>query len=348
MAALLGSPGQTNYAAANAGMDSLALALTHTGAPGVASVQWGAWGGGGMAAQDAATLSRVKRTGMSFLDPASSLAALSRLLSFPGTATAQTSVNAFSWDIFLDRFGGAVPELFAEFAPAVAGAQRGAAQRDGDTRRAGGADSAVSAAERAAFVEEQVRDAVSSVLGGVLPAPEEPLTAAGLDSLAAVDLRNSLESRLGARLSATLIFDYPSLSALTGYLQETLAPSTSTTPTFVGAQANEGETLSASQVSFVGDAQRGSVLVVTGAASRLPKNAAGLVGPMDCISVLPLGRWDPETAIAADPGVMAARFGGFVEGIEEFDRLQFGISQGEAMLMDVQQRLLLEWGLEVG
>ena len=50
IAALLGAPGQTNYCAANAELDAIAVGLQTAGTP-VVSVQWGAWAGAGMAAR---------------------------------------------------------------------------------------------------------------------------------------------------------------------------------------------------------------------------------------------------------------------------------------------------------
>jgi hypothetical protein len=44
----------------------------------------------------------------------------------------------------------------------------------------------------------------------------------GLDSLMAVELRNVLTRSLGKSLPATLLFDYPSLDALTGFLLKAL------------------------------------------------------------------------------------------------------------------------------
>eukprot|EP00873_Tetraselmis_striata_P013540 jgi/Tetstr1/433804/TSEL_002429.t1 len=67
-AALLGSPGQSSYAAANSAMDGLAGMWRGMGVAGV-SVQWGAWAGGGMALKDAGTVRRLERGGMGLIQP---------------------------------------------------------------------------------------------------------------------------------------------------------------------------------------------------------------------------------------------------------------------------------------
>jgi NADPH:quinone reductase-like Zn-dependent oxidoreductase len=72
MAALLGSAGQTNYAAANAALDAQAQLLQAAGIA-VSSVQFSAWAGAGMAA---ATASKVEAMGIGALSPAVGLAAL--------------------------------------------------------------------------------------------------------------------------------------------------------------------------------------------------------------------------------------------------------------------------------
>jgi len=79
--------------------------------------------------------------------------------------------------------------------------------------------------EREQFVEQSVISASAKVLGfraGEVPPLDVPLTDLGLDSLMAVDLRNRLQTALGRDLPPTIVFDYPTISALTGMLETML------------------------------------------------------------------------------------------------------------------------------
>ncbi|HET8659844.1 MAG TPA: beta-ketoacyl synthase N-terminal-like domain-containing protein, partial [Micromonosporaceae bacterium] len=65
----------------------------------------------------------------------------------------------------------------------------------------------------------------------------------------------------------------------------------------------------------------------------------------DAVTEVPRDRWDvaalydPDLATA---GTMSSRWGGFVDGIDQFEPQFFGVSAGEAASMDPQHRLLLE------
>ena len=65
----------------------------------------------------------------------------------------------------------------------------------------------------------------------------------------------------------------------------------------------------------------------------------------DCITEIPPERWDHRLYFDADknkPGKTYCKWGGFLEGVDEFDPLFFNISPREAEKMDPQERLFLE------
>jgi acyl carrier protein len=74
--------------------------------------------------------------------------------------------------------------------------------------------------ERAAVLEEHLREQLGRVLR--LPASSierrAPFSSFGVDSLTSLELRNHLESGLGLKLEATLLFTYPHLASLTEHL----------------------------------------------------------------------------------------------------------------------------------
>jgi phthiocerol/phenolphthiocerol synthesis type-I polyketide synthase C len=78
IAALIGSPGQANYVAANAFLDGLARHRRHLGLPAV-SIAWAPWAETGMAHRRA-LLSRMERSGIHPLTTDQALSALDRLL----------------------------------------------------------------------------------------------------------------------------------------------------------------------------------------------------------------------------------------------------------------------------
>ncbi|HEX4700853.1 MAG TPA: SDR family NAD(P)-dependent oxidoreductase [Pseudonocardiaceae bacterium] len=193
-AATVGSAGQANYAAANAMLDALAVRRRDLGLP-ATSIAWGPWAEAGMAA-DNAIEARQRRGGVRPIAPSTALAALHRAMSQPAPTIAVADV-----DLVAPQRQSAT-DFPARFA-------------------------ALSGAERDRAVLDLVRATVASVLGHAGPADVGPGMAfreLGLDSLTAVELRNSLAAATGLRLPATLVFDYATPAALAGYLCTALAP----------------------------------------------------------------------------------------------------------------------------
>lgn len=101
-------------------------------------------------------------------------------------------------------------------------------------------------------------------------------------------------------------------------------------------------------VSAAAPASGRPVILVTGSAMFSPGDAMNSLTAVDAISVIPLQRWDWEVlgSSAASTGApLPPRFGGWLSSISQFDAAAFGISAVEAMLMDAQQRMLLELSL---
>jgi acyl carrier protein len=82
-------------------------------------------------------------------------------------------------------------------------------------------------AERDDFMIEVVAERVAAVLGHASSAAVQPAKAfqeLGFDSLAAVELRNQLSALAGQPLPATLVFEYPTPTALARYLRQVIVP----------------------------------------------------------------------------------------------------------------------------
>jgi acyl carrier protein len=217
VASLLGSPGQSNYAAANAGLDAAAQAAQCAGLPCI-SVQFGAWAGAGMAGRDAQTAARAARLGLALLTPDQALSVVSLAVNWVHQQRAgRPAVLAalpITWGPFLAHVPQPPSSYFSEFTGAALGAAA-AASPTGPTpqpqeldasnpaAQAAVATAAVDAAAAEQQVFEAVDDAVSSILGASVE-PDEPLMSAGLDSLGAVELRNMLQESLAVQLPNTV------------------------------------------------------------------------------------------------------------------------------------------------
>jgi myxalamid-type polyketide synthase MxaE and MxaD len=214
--AMLGSPGQGNYNAANAFLDTLAHLRRQQGLPAL-SINWGPFSEVGMVAGREWT-ERLADRGMGSLTAAQGTAALGSLLNHPTPQIAVLPLNLRQWRQVYPR-AGQMP-FFAELIQA--NEKEGAAGRADQRLR-----QELQVADtkgRLALLEQHLRERIAAVLRlqadriGV----RTPLNSLGMDSLMALELRNRLEGSLGLRLPATLVWQHPTVAALAVHLVDAL------------------------------------------------------------------------------------------------------------------------------
>lgn len=291
-----------------------------------------------MAASDDLTALRLERMGLGLISVSSGIQALQRALAGADSKQAAGAVVAavpFNWQRFMQAVKKPVPPVFAEYV--------GAAMEAGLPSSSTAA--AAVASVDAAAVHAAVDNAVTRILGAPVPAGE-PLMAAGLDSLGAVELRNMLEGRLGMQLPSTVVFDYPTISTMSEFIVQKIGAAAGVSGKGVGATAYSSSQL-VLPAGFYGSgrtaaapvdrtAAQHQVVVAVGSTWRSPVDVLGFSSPVDAVRLVPLDRWDLE----ADP--LSARFGAYLQDVARFDATALGVSDTEAALMDPQQRLLLE------
>jgi acyl carrier protein len=193
VAAFAGATGQGNYAAGNAFLDALARYRHTQGLPAL-SINWGRWAEVGMAsALDAANQQRLDALGLEPMPIDDCLVALDRALI---QQQPQLGVAAIDWPRFVrSHASGTAASLFAAMTGSAVAtrapdllSQLRQAPRD----------------EQPARLLAYLSGIVRGVLGLDVTRPIEastPLTALGLDSLMAVDLRNRINADLQLNLT---------------------------------------------------------------------------------------------------------------------------------------------------
>jgi acyl transferase domain-containing protein/acyl carrier protein len=227
IASLLGSPGQGNYAAANAFMDGLMHHRRALGLPGL-SINWGPWAqAAGMAALASERhQARWAGQGINLITPAQGLQALETLLK---RNVAQAAVLRINWSSFVRQLPpGMTMPLLETFTQAVGPVTSPPSSELLQKLKTTPPE------ERSAVLLNYIRAQLARVLGLSSPEliePGQPFFELGLDSLIAIELRNRFEISFGRSLPATLLFDYPTVEALADYLaQEIVSANDSTLP----------------------------------------------------------------------------------------------------------------------
>ena len=345
-AGVLGNPGQADYAAANAFMDGFAVVRERLVAAGqrhgvTLSLDWPLWESGGMQL-DAESAEAMRRSlGLVALPTAHGLAAFDAAL-----ASGRPQVLVAAGEPARIR-----RTLLTRSAPRSATAAVEAAAQT------------VAPADFAARVQDYLRAALAAAIK--LPTqrldPDAPFEDYGIDSVMVVRLTNRLEETFGP-LPKTLFFEYLTTRELAGYflsahravlldlLGEEASPGAA--PPAPAAELTPRRTRRTRRFAAAGGpvAASGDIAVV-GVAGRYPGARDleafwdTLASGVDSVTEIPTERWDwrrdfdPEKG---KPGKTYAKWGGFIEGVDEFDPLFFGISPREAEVLDPQERLFLQ------
>ncbi|MFI5784020.1 SDR family NAD(P)-dependent oxidoreductase [Nocardia sp. NPDC051570] len=218
-ASMLGGAGQANYAAANGFLDALAVHRRSRGLP-AQSLAWGLWHTeSGMAGALGETeLHRLRREGVEPLSVTAALALFDRALATDRAVLLPMRVR---------RSETAVALLRTAAEPAArrrAGARSETANQPETLAQQLIGLSATAAEE---ILLAAVRAHVADVLGyaGIdAIGADRGFGDMGIDSLAALEVRNRIGAQTGLRLSATIMFDYPNPAALAGHLAEEVGP----------------------------------------------------------------------------------------------------------------------------
>ncbi|MDC0749537.1 type I polyketide synthase [Polyangium mundeleinium] len=220
-ASLLGAPGQGNYAAANAFLDALSHARRRTGRP-ATSIHWGPFAEVGLAAVQDNRGKRLSHRGIESLSPAQGLLAFSKLLEHPRAEIGVLRLSVRQWVEYYPQVGD-IP-FWSELQRDQKATDRPPSSRVSFRslleRRP--------AQERLPMLEKHILEHVGQVLRLDITRIDRlaSFTSLGMDSLLSLELRNRLESSLGVRLSATLLFTYPNPASLADHLLDrmSLAP----------------------------------------------------------------------------------------------------------------------------
>ncbi|MEV5839472.1 type I polyketide synthase [Nocardia sp. NPDC052112] len=209
--------GQGGYAAANVFLDALAAHRRAAGLP-ATSLAWGPWEDTRMGlALTGLQLQRIRRSGVLPLAPETAMRLFDAAATGPDAVVMPAHIDRSA----LRRSTAELPALLRGLVPA--GRRR--AESDDAPAAVRAKLAAVPSGERRDHLIELMRRMVADVLGHGSASDIDPETAfseLGFDSLAAIELRNKLRAATGLNAGVAVVFDYPTVTKLSGWLAQSL------------------------------------------------------------------------------------------------------------------------------
>jgi len=204
---------------------------------------------------------------------------------------------------------------------------------------------------------------------------EDDLSEYGVDSIMMMTMLNRIEGMYGDSVEPTAIAEYHTIKGLAGYLieqgivkSEVAKKGSRGKSESVRSKWSESGDFQPSiempylktqrkrffqskdmvRSSFEGEVQK---IAVIGMACRFPQSNSlelfwdNLRNGRDLIREVPEDRWSIAEYYSPDKGAQNksySKWGGYIDDIDLFDAEYFGISDGDALVMDPQHRILLE------
>ncbi len=195
----------------------------------------------------------------------------------------------------------------------------------------------------------------------------------GIDSILSIKLTEELEKIFGV-LSKTLFFEYLTISELADYFakhfsaklaevsgansapsMQVKGASTQSNVTPLPVPKNRLRVIENSTTASTSEQTNSDDIAIVGLAGRYPQARTMeefwnvLAEGVDCVTEIPEDRWDNSQYFNTDKGYRGTTYGnwgGFIDGVDEFDPLFFNLSPRDACLMSPQERLFLQCSYE--
>jgi acyl transferase domain-containing protein/NADPH:quinone reductase-like Zn-dependent oxidoreductase/short-subunit dehydrogenase involved in D-alanine esterification of teichoic acids len=214
VSALVGNRSQANYAAANAGLDALALARRNAGLP-ATSISWGALAEVGVVARNQAVRAILEAGGIIPVRMQPALAMLERALS---SGLAHAGIFAIDWSLFASENPKA--KQTAMLRQLVSDTSKGSEKHFQVVAEL----VALDGVERSGLILERLKLALSHVARIPVDAIDvtRKLTDVGVDSLMSVEFGIAVDKELGVKVGTAVIVDGRSLAQLALWIEEEL------------------------------------------------------------------------------------------------------------------------------
>jgi phthiocerol/phenolphthiocerol synthesis type-I polyketide synthase A len=197
---VFGIPGQGAYAAANAYLDCLARARHRHGCHTV-SLDWVAWQGLGFASDAQVVVRELERLGSRPITPEEAFTAWDHVNCYDVAQVVMAPMQP------AEGSASVIPDAHRTSTPARAWSKMSA-----DDRHA------------------ELQNGLRAILATELRTPEDeveldrPFAEMGLNSVMAMSIRREVEQLVGIQLSATMLWNHPTIASLAGYLAKKLLP----------------------------------------------------------------------------------------------------------------------------